>query len=87
MTLDALFARFEVLVTPTLTIFPALSAGGDLLNGRCTIPVNLAGVPAVSLPVPTAGPLPASVQLIGPHHSEARLLACGAWLEGALAAG
>ena len=33
---------------------------------RCTLPVNLAGFPALSLPVPTGGPLPASIQVIGP---------------------
>ena len=54
---------------------------------RCTIPVNLAGVPALSLPVPTRGRLPASIQVIGPAGSEERLLAAGAWLESAVAAG
>jgi Asp-tRNA(Asn)/Glu-tRNA(Gln) amidotransferase A subunit family amidase len=46
--------------------------------------VNLAGVPALALPVPTGGPLPASVQLIGPAGSEERLLAAGAALEQAM---
>ena len=83
-----LFERVDFLVTPTLAIFPPmLSDGNDLLVARCTIPVNLAGVPALSLPVPTVGPLPASIQLIGPPHSEDRLLAAGAWLESAVAAG
>ncbi len=54
---------------------------------RCTLPVNLAGLPALSLPVPTAGPLPASVQLIGPANGEERLLAAGAVLEAAVAGG
>ena len=56
-----------------------------LLVSRFTLPVNLAGVPALSLPVPTGGPLPASMQLIGPAHSEERLLVAGAFLEAALA--
>ena len=87
-TVGALFDQVDFLVTPTLSIFaPLLSDGNDLLVARCTIPVNLAGVPALALPVPTAGPLPASVQLIGPAHSEDRLLAAGAWLESAVAAG
>jgi amidase len=51
------------------------------------LPVNLAGVPALSLPVPTGGPFPASLQLIGPLHSEERLLAAGTLLEAAVAAG
>ena len=66
---------------------PSSTTGSDLLVGRCTLPVNLAGFPALSLPVPTGGPLPASIQLIGPPHSEERLLAAGAWLESAVAAG
>jgi amidase len=81
-TLAELFTRVDLFVTPTLTIFPpALHEGGELLVARCTIPVNLAGVPALALPVPTDGPLPASIQLIGPHGSEERLVAAGAWLE------
>jgi amidase len=87
-TLNGLFERVDFLVTPTLTIFPpTLNDGNDLLVARCTIPVNLAGVPALALPVPTAGPLPASIQLIGPTGSEDRLLTAGAWLESAVAAG
>jgi amidase len=86
--LAALFERVDFLVTPTLTIFPpALDDGNDLLVARCTIPVNLAGVPALALPIPTGGPLPASIQVIGPAQSEEQLLAAGAWLELAVAAG
>jgi amidase len=86
--LAALFDQVDFLVTPTLTIFPpALDDGNDLLVARCTIPVNLAGVPALALPVPTSGPLPASIQLIGPAGSEEQLLAAGTWLESAIASG
>jgi amidase len=85
-TLNDLFERVDFVVTPTLTIFPPEPEDGlELLIGRCTIPVNLAGVPALSLPVPTKGPLPASIQLIGPAGSEERLLVAGAWLESAIA--
>jgi amidase len=84
--LEQIFSEVDLLVTPTLTIFPPrLDEGDDLLVSRCTLPVNLAGVPALSMPVPTAGPLPASIQLIGPEHSEERLLALGALLEEAIA--
>ena len=87
-TLERVFDDVDVLVTPTLTIFPPrIEEGEDLLASRCTLPVNLAGVPALSLPVPARGPLPASIQLIGPAHSEARLVAAGALLEAAVAAG
>lgn len=85
--LERVFTEVDFLVTPTLTIFPpTLVDGDDLLVARCTLPVNLAGVPALSLPVPTGGPLPASLQLIGPAQSEERLLAAGALLEAAVAA-
>ncbi|HZU74976.1 MAG TPA: amidase family protein [Acidimicrobiales bacterium] len=75
-------ARVDLLVTPTLTIFPPpLDEGEDLLMARCTLPVNFAGLPALALPAPTAGPLPASVQVIG--SSEEELLAAGSVLEAA----
>jgi amidase len=87
-TLESVFARVDLLVTPTLTVFPpSIADGEDLLVARCTLPVNLAGVPALSFPVPTDGRLPASIQLIGPPHGEELLLAAGAVLEAAVAAG
>jgi amidase len=88
LALERAFIEVDLLVTPTLSIFPPdLDDGDDLLVSRCTLPVNLAGVPALSLPVPSTGPLPASMQLIGPAHSEERLLAAGAFLEAAVASG
>jgi amidase len=82
------FRQVDFLVTPTLAIFPPLlTDGNDLMGSRYTIPANLAGVPALALPVPTPGLLPASVQIIGPPHSEERLLSFGSWLEAAIAAG
>ena len=87
-TLERVLERVDFVVTPTLTIFPPRpEEGDDLLVSRCTLPANLAGVPALSLPVPTGGPFPASIQLIGPAESEERLLAAGAMLELAVAAG
>ena len=87
-TFERVFDAIDLLVTPTLTIFPPrIEEGENILVSRCTLPVNLAGVPALSLPVPAHGPLPASIQLIGPAHSEARLLTAAALLEAAVAAG
>ena len=87
-TLERALEHVDFIVTPTLTIFPPRpEEGDDLLVSRCTLPANLAGVPALSLPVPTGGPLPASLQLIGPAHSEERLLAAGVMLEAAVASG
>jgi amidase len=84
--LNALFGRFDLLVTPTLLIPPPeLDRADDLLQGRSTLPVNLAGVPALSLPVPARGPMPASIQLISPPGTEEFLLAAGAVMEAAAA--
>jgi amidase len=77
-----LFGRFDLLATPTLTIFPPpIGHGEDLLMARCTLPANLGGLPALSLPVPSSGPVPASLQLMGPAGSEARLLGAGRVVE------
>ena len=82
-----LFTRVDFVVMPTLTVFPPrLDDGAALLVARCTLPVNLAGVPALALPIPTGGRLPASLQVIGPPDSEERLVALGARLESAAAA-
>jgi amidase len=79
-----LFDAFEFLVTPTITIVPpVLARAADMTApaARCTLPVNLAGVPALAVPVPSQGPMPASLQLVGPMGSEEQLLAAGLELE------
>jgi len=50
----------------------------------CTIPVNLAGLPASSLPCGLSGHLPVGFQLMGPAFSENRLLGAAHALEGAI---
>ncbi len=85
--LDRLWERVDLLALPTLLGFPPLleDAGSMFRIRGLTSPVNAAGLPALALPVPAGpGPLPASVQLIGPRGSEERLLAAGAILEQAV---
>ena len=85
--LDDLWRQVDVLAAPTLLGFPALieDAATMMALRGLTSPVNVAGVPSLAMPVPAGrGPLPASVQLIGPANSEDRLLAAGAVLEAAL---
>jgi aspartyl-tRNA(Asn)/glutamyl-tRNA(Gln) amidotransferase subunit A len=86
------FEDFDILVSPTspTTAF-ALGAKTDdplamYLNDIFTIPANLAGVPAVSVPggLDAAG-LPIGVQLTAPALGEATLLRAAAALEGELA--
>jgi amidase len=85
--LDGVFRRVDLLAGPTLTILPPLlDEAQDLLVARCTLPVNLAGVPALCLPLPTDGHLPASLQLVGGKNTEEMLVAAGLVVEAAASA-
>jgi len=92
-TLDGIWRRVELLAAPTLLGFPPLTDDAQAIFAirGLTSPVNVAGLPALALPVPANGPraangpLPASIQLIGPANSEDRLLAAGALVEQATA--
>jgi amidase len=78
----ALRAADGLLALPTVPFFPPpLAAAAGMHFTAFTNPVNLAGFPALALPVPSSGPLPASLQLIGPPDSEELLLATGAVIE------
>jgi aspartyl-tRNA(Asn)/glutamyl-tRNA(Gln) amidotransferase subunit A len=49
---------------------------------HCTQPVNLGGLPAVTIPVSLSSrALPLSVQLIGPYGSDRKLLKIAKWIE------
>jgi amidase len=79
------FERVEVIALPTMPMFPIPIDSDnefDLTTGTGSI--NLSGNPALALPVPTGGHLPASLQLVGPHNSEDRLLALGRVIESAV---
>ena len=82
--MDSVFKRVDLLALPTLTMFPPVFGDASaLLVARCTLPVNLAGIPALSLPVPTEGHLPASLQLVAPRNNEEMLVAAGLVVEAA----
>lgn len=83
--LAAAFARAPVLAWPTLALLAPPLDGPAPDTRRTNLPVNLAGHPALALPVPTGGPLPASVQLVGPDGSEALLCGTGRRIEAAVA--
>jgi amidase len=81
----ALRASGGLLALPTVPFFPPpVAAAAGMHFTAFTNPVNLAGFPALALPVPSSGPLPASLQLIGPPDSEELLLATGAVIEAAI---
>lgn len=76
----------DLLALPTLVASPPLLtdfAGFPLT--QLTAPFNLAGVPALALPVPSPGfPVPVSLQLVGPMYAEDLLCATGLAIEAAL---
>lgn len=82
--LDALLAVVDVIALPTLLAPPPLIGEHGAASNRAALAVNLAGHPALALPVGGDGPVPASLQLVGPHRSEARLLALAAAIESQL---
>ncbi|WP_212819058.1 amidase [Polymorphospora rubra] len=76
----------DVLALPTLVASPPLlTAFAGFPLTRLTAPFNLAGVPAISMPIPSPGfPVPASLQLVGPMYGEGLLCATGLAIERAL---
>lgn len=70
------FERVDVIALPVLRDAPApLEDPGLMARLRLTVPVNLAGLPALAMPVPRRDGPPASLQLIGRPGSEELLLA------------
>ena len=74
------FERFDFVVTPTSPTV-AFTLGEKLddpwamyLNDYCTVPVPLAGLPAISIPNGLSDGLPVGFQIVGPAFSEPRLL-------------
>jgi len=77
---DKAFARYDFLVSPTApsVAFPVGDRADDPLrmymSDLCTIPANLAGIPAISVPCGFSRGLPVGLQLMGPAFSEELLL-------------
>lgn len=84
--LSAAFARTPVLVTAGIMDEPApLDDPFRLDTRRPNVAINLAGTPALVLPVPSGGPFPAAVQLLAGPGQEELLVATGLVLEAAAA--
>ena len=86
---DRIFeAGFDALVAPTsaTVAFPFGARMEDpvamYVSDACTLPVNIAGLPGVSVPCGLSEGLPVGLQLIGPAWSEARLLRLARAYEG-----
>ena len=74
------FQKFDALVTPTspTVAFEVGARTGDplamYLSDVCTIPVNIAGLPGISVPGGFSEGLPVGLQVIGPHFGESTVL-------------
>jgi len=86
----AAFTEFDFVVTPT-SPWVAFELGAKLddplamyLNDFCTVPMPLAGIPAISIPSGLSDGLPVGFQLAGPAFSENRLLEAAHALEQAI---
>ena len=86
----AAFAKFDFVVTPTSPgVAFELGAKTDdpwamYLNDYCTVPVPLAGLPAISIPSGLSEGLPVGFQIIGGAFSENRILDAAYALEQAI---
>jgi aspartyl-tRNA(Asn)/glutamyl-tRNA(Gln) amidotransferase subunit A len=74
------FQKYDVLVTPTSPTV-AFKIGEKVddpvamyLSDLCTLPINIAGVPAISIPAGFVNDLPVGMQFIGKHFTEEMLL-------------
>jgi aspartyl-tRNA(Asn)/glutamyl-tRNA(Gln) amidotransferase subunit A len=86
----AAFERFDFVVTPTSpgVAFELGAKTADpwamYLNDYCTVPISLAGIPAISIPSGLADGLPVGFQIAGPAFSENRILDAAHALERAI---
>jgi aspartyl-tRNA(Asn)/glutamyl-tRNA(Gln) amidotransferase subunit A len=87
----AAFEQVDLILTPTspTVAFELGERTGDplsmYLSDYCTVPMSLAGIPAISIPCGLSEGLPVGLQIAGPAFSENRLLDAAHALELALA--
>ncbi|HKM38697.1 MAG TPA: Asp-tRNA(Asn)/Glu-tRNA(Gln) amidotransferase subunit GatA [bacterium] len=81
------FSRYDLLLTPTSPVLP-FRLGEEVddplqmyLMDACTIPANLAGLPAISIPGGFSQGLPVGIQLMGRPWAEGTLLKMASFFE------
>src|SRR5207237_7365522 len=86
----ATFEDLDFIVSPT-SPWTAFELGAKIddpltmyLNDFCTVPMSLAGIPAISIPSGLSDGLPVGFQLAGPPFSENRLIDAAYALEQAI---
>ncbi|GAA0478656.1 Asp-tRNA(Asn)/Glu-tRNA(Gln) amidotransferase subunit GatA [Halococcus dombrowskii] len=84
---DAAFEQADVLASPTMPVLPP-KLGESLddplqhyLMDANTVPVNLADLPAISVPAGTADGLPVGAQFVGPAFGERAVIRAASALE------
>lgn len=88
--IDALWDRFDAVLSPTspCVAFPLGDFAQDpmalKLMDFCTIPANMGGYPALSLPSGLSDGLPVGLQVMGPVMGDERVLALARAIENAL---
>ena len=77
---DAAFEKYDALITPTSPTVP-FKIGDKMddplqmyLSDVCTLPINIAGVPGMSMPAGFADGLPVGMQIIGKPFGEETML-------------
>jgi aspartyl-tRNA(Asn)/glutamyl-tRNA(Gln) amidotransferase subunit A len=77
---DAAFEKYDALITPTSPTVP-FKIGEKMddplamyLSDVCTLPINIAGVPGMSIPAGFADDLPVGMQIIGKPFGEETML-------------
>ena len=82
-----IFKEYNILISPTspITAFNLGSMIDDPLtmyqNDICTMPANIAGIPAISIPCGLSDGLPIGFQIMGPHFSDNNIISIAKELE------
>ncbi|MCD8307734.1 MAG: Asp-tRNA(Asn)/Glu-tRNA(Gln) amidotransferase subunit GatA [Clostridia bacterium] len=78
--MNGVFEKCDVLFAPTVpvTAFQEGYSGGNAietyLSDVCTVPVNIAGLPGISIPAGKINGMPAGLQIIGNRFCDAKVL-------------
>jgi aspartyl-tRNA(Asn)/glutamyl-tRNA(Gln) amidotransferase subunit A len=82
-----IFGDYNILISPTspITAFKLGAMIDDPLtmyqNDICTMPANIAGIPAISIPCGLSNGLPVGFQIMGPHFSDNNIISIAKELE------
>ncbi len=87
MSFSKIFEKYDLIIGPTTTDFAyKLGAGLDdavksFTDDLLTIPVNMAGLPGMSIPVGFSNKLPIGMQIIGNKFDEAKMYKLASYIE------